>query len=110
MRVFFWVFCYSRTIRYNVNIKLGGEQKKAVGETQKQIEEGRFLEVQACIVRIMKTRKELEHRLLVLEVISQLRSRFDAGVQRIKRGIDVLIEKEYLQRVEGKKDMYSYIT
>jgi len=100
----------SRSIRMNVNIKMGQEQKREVGETQKQIQEGRTLEIQACIVRIMKARKQLDHRLLVPEVTTQLKKRFEPNIGHIKRCIDMLIEKEYLERVEGKSSTYSYIT
>eukprot|EP00007_Cunea_sp_BSH-02190019_P009730 CAMPEP_0174244780 /NCGR_PEP_ID=MMETSP0417-20130205/36623_1 /TAXON_ID=242541 /ORGANISM="Mayorella sp, Strain BSH-02190019" /LENGTH=756 /DNA_ID=CAMNT_0015324503 /DNA_START=51 /DNA_END=2321 /DNA_ORIENTATION=- len=96
-------------IKVNINLSLPGEQKADRGETQRQIEEGRNLEIQACIVRIMKMRKQQEHRLLVAEVIEQLHRRFEANVGRIKRCIDILIEKEYLERASGKKDTYSYM-
>jgi len=85
-----------KMIRVNVNIKLGQEQKAATSETQKQIEDGRLLEIQACIVRVMKTRKELDHLNLVTETIDHLKSRFNANVGSIKRCIEILIEKEYL--------------
>ena len=57
----------------------------------------------------MKSRKKMRHNLLIEEVISQSQSRFMPQVPKIKKAIESLIEKQYIERVSTSSDEYQYI-
>ncbi|KIR73027.1 Cullin 3, partial [Cryptococcus deuterogattii CA1014] len=83
----------------------GVENAQEREETERQIDEERKHQTEACIVRIMKDRKTMRHNDLVSEVAHQLAKRFVAAVPMIKKRIEGLIDREYLERTE---DMGSY--
>jgi cullin-4 len=83
------------------------ETKEENQETHMRVAEDRNFETQAAIVRIMKSRKTISHSELVAEVIKATISRGVLGVADIKKNIDRLIEKDYMEREDG--NMYSYV-
>ncbi|KAH9945167.1 Cullin-domain-containing protein, partial [Epithele typhae] len=77
-------------------------------ETKDRIDEERKHQTEACIVRIMKDRKHMTHSDLINQVTRQLASRFQPDPTNIKRRIEGLIEREYLERCEDRKS-YNYL-
>lgn len=56
-----------------------------------------------------RQRKQLIHSQLMNEVLSQLSSRFIPDVNMVKRRIESLIDREYLERVAEEPPTYGYI-
>ncbi|THH15832.1 hypothetical protein EW146_g4703 [Bondarzewia mesenterica] len=82
-----------------------GEERK---ETRDRVEEERRHQTEACIVRIMKDRKHMTHNDLINEVTRQLAARFQPNPLNIKKRIEGLIEREYLERCDDRKS-YNYM-
>ncbi|KAG9508628.1 Cullin-2, partial [Fragariocoptes setiger] len=78
-------------------------------QTHTSIDEDRKLYIQAAIVRVMKSRKVAKHNQLIQEVIGLAKSHFTPSVVMIKKCIEVLIEKQYLERNSGAADEYKYV-
>ncbi|OAA74039.1 cullin-3 [Cordyceps fumosorosea ARSEF 2679] len=79
--------------------------------TEEKNNETRAHIIDAAIVRIMKSRKLLTHTQLVNEVLSQLAARFKPEVPFIKRRIEDLISREYLERPDEDQALgvYRYV-
>ncbi|EIN12366.1 Cullin-domain-containing protein [Punctularia strigosozonata HHB-11173 SS5] len=99
----------SKKIRVNINQPIKAEQKAENSEVMKHVDEDRKYVIQATIVRIMKARKTMKNQALIQEVISQISQRFAPKIPDIKKAIDTLMEKEYMERVEGTRDTFAYI-
>ncbi|KIY67142.1 Cullin-domain-containing protein [Cylindrobasidium torrendii FP15055 ss-10] len=99
----------NRKIRVNVNQLIKAEVKKEEREVIENVEQERKYMIEATVVRIMKARKTLKHQQLVQEVIVQVSPRFPPKLQDIKKTIDGLMEKEYIERVDGTRDTYQYM-
>jgi cullin 1 len=75
---------------------------------EKRLEEDRTIVIEASIVRIMKSRKQLHHQQLVGEVLHQL-TFFKPDTAAIKRRIEALIDREYLERDASDPTIYKYL-
>ena len=69
----------------------------------------RELVLQASAVRILKARKTIKHAELLQEIVQSIASRFSVDVAEIKKTFETLIDKEYMERVEGERGMYRYL-
>ncbi|KAJ0558125.1 putative cullin protein, neddylation [Helianthus annuus] len=78
-------------------------------ETRQRVEEDRKPQIEAAIVRIMKARRVLDHNNIVAEVTKQLQSRFLANPIVIKKRIESLIEREFLERDREDRKLYRYL-
>ncbi|CAM0137429.1 unnamed protein product [Umbelopsis sp. WA50703] len=71
--------------------------------THEKVDKLRKHQIEAAIVRIMKDRKTMDHNLLIAEVVKQLSNRFNPSPQMIKKRIEELIDREYLERNAGDR-------
>ncbi|XP_027187618.1 cullin-3A-like isoform X2 [Cicer arietinum] len=78
-------------------------------ETRQRVEEDRKPQIEAAIVRIMKSRRVLEHNNIITEVTKQLQARFLPNPVVIKKRIESLIEREFLERDKMDRKMYRYL-
>ncbi|KAH7431373.1 hypothetical protein KP509_08G045100 [Ceratopteris richardii] len=78
-------------------------------ETRQKVEEDRKPQIEAAIVRIMKSRRILDHNNIVSEVTKQLQSRFLPSPVVIKKRIESLIEREFLERDTTDRKLYRYL-
>uniref|UniRef100_A0A8R1E3D5 Cullin_Nedd8 domain-containing protein n=1 Tax=Caenorhabditis japonica TaxID=281687 RepID=A0A8R1E3D5_CAEJA len=87
-----------------VNIKTVVEEKKDIDN---EVSQDRQYQIDACVVRIMKARKELTHVVLMNEVVQQLK--FPVKAADIKIRLESLIEREYIARDEEDSAKYKYV-
>ena len=78
-------------------------------ETREKVEEDRKPQIEAAIVRVMKSRKVLQHNDIVAEVTRQLSSRFNPSPILIKKRIESLLDREYIERDTTDRTLYRYI-
>ncbi|KAF5371252.1 hypothetical protein D9758_004235 [Tetrapyrgos nigripes] len=99
----------SKKIRVNLNLPIKAEVKQESNEVLKAVDEDRKYAIQATIVRIMKARKTMKNQALIQEVITQISHRFTPKIPDIKKAVETLLEKEYIERVDGQKDTFAYV-
>lgn len=100
--------CRSRRIKIQM-VSARKENEVEKRETRIKIDEDRKPLIEAAIVRIMKDRKVLEHQQLIAEVTSQVSARFSPNPQDIKKRIESLVEREFLERKASMRSTYAYV-
>ncbi|XP_073810981.1 cullin 4 [Musca autumnalis] len=92
-------------------IKINQIQMKETTEEQKATEERVFqdrqYQIDAAIVRIMKMRKTLSHNLLITELFNQLT--FPVKPADLKKRIESLIDRDYMERDKDNQNQYNYV-
>ncbi|KAG5011143.1 hypothetical protein JHK87_019658 [Glycine soja] len=78
------------------------EKKKVIEDVDKD----RRYAIDASIVRIMKSRKVLGYQQLVVECVEQLGRMFKPDVKAIKKRIEDLISRDYLERDKDNANMF----
>jgi len=88
----------------NITMKETSEERK---KTHAAVSKDRLYFIDAAVVRIMKARKTIDHRGLIGEVMAQLK--FPVTAADIKKRVESLIEREYMERVESDRSKYKYL-
>jgi cullin-4 len=106
------IFTFNKEFKHKLyRIRINQVQLKETQEenqeTNEKVFQDRQYQVDAAIVRIMKMRKNLQHNLLVSEVVSQLK--FPIKAADIKKRIESLIDRDYLARDEQNPNQYNYL-
>lgn len=96
-----------RLIRIKINSIQMKETEEENKKTNDQVFQDRQYQIDAALVRIMKARKQLSHKLLVADVIQQLKFPFKAA--DLKKRIESLIDREFLARDSSDQNVYNYL-
>ncbi|XP_014400933.1 PREDICTED: cullin-2 isoform X3 [Myotis brandtii] len=94
----------SKRKKFKITTSMQKDTPQEVEQTRSAVDEDQKMCLQAAIVRIMKARKVLRHNALIQEVISQSRARFNPSISMIEKCIEVLIDKQYIERSQASAD------
>ena len=97
----------SKKVRIKINQIQLKDTKVEQQKTQEAVFQDRIGQVDAALVRIMKTRKSLHHNELIAEVINILKFPFQAS--DLKKRIEHLIDREFLARDKHDATLYNYL-
>lgn len=81
-----------------------------IKKTTQNVTEDRKIYIKALIVRIMKSRKVLNHKQLTQEILNMnTNAKFSIDNKQIKQCIEILIDRDYIKRSPDNNEEYSYI-
>lgn len=99
----------NKKTRVKIDLPVKAAVAKEAETDHKAIDLERTFVIKAKLVQVMKTRKTMNHKQLVLDVMKALIDKFKPQPRQISKEIGNLIETDYLERVEGKRDEYNYL-
>lgn len=105
-------FNFNTDFRHKLfRIKINQIQMKETVEEQvsttERVFQDRQYQIDAAVVRIMKMRKTLSHNLLVSELYNQLK--FPVKPGDLKKRIESLIDRDYMERDKETPNQYHYV-
>ncbi|KAL5247244.1 hypothetical protein ACHWQZ_G019191 [Mnemiopsis leidyi] len=96
-----------KLFKFKINqIQTKETAEENVNTTEKVFQDRQY-QIDAAVVRIMKARKTMQHSLLVSELYNQLK--FPVKPVDIKKRIESLIERDYVERSKEDKNVYHYV-
>ncbi|XP_051936420.1 cullin-4B [Hippocampus zosterae] len=96
-----------RLFRIKINQIQMKETVEEQASTTERVFQDRQYQIDAAIVRIMKMRKTLSHNLLMSEVYNQLK--FPVKPADLKKRIESLIDRDYMERDKENPNQYNYV-
>jgi cullin 3 len=91
----------------SISTKRENDQERDM--TKNQIVDDRKPQIEAAIMRVMKSKKRLDHNGVVLHVTAQVRNKFMPTAADIKKHIENLIDRDFIQRDPNDRKAYVYI-
>lgn len=97
----------AKLYRLRINTLQLKETAEEQATTTDQVYQDRQYQIDAAVVRIMKSAKSMSQTQLMTELFASLK--FPIRAADIKKRIDSLIEREYLQRDKDNQQVYNYM-
>jgi cullin 3 len=100
----------SNMVKIKVPVMHSKSQKSnETNDLQRRVEDDRKHIIDATIVKIMKSRRRLDHNSLIAETTKMLSQKFQPDVGSIKQRIEHLIEREYIERDKDDRRVFNYV-
>lgn len=100
-----------KTKKRRLKFAAGSAAKEEAGakDVEKTVLKQREFEIDAAMVRIMKSRNVLNWNELTSETIRALKDRFQPDAKMLKRRLESLIEREFMARDESNNKIIKYV-
>jgi len=86
------------------------QTQKEANQDHELVMKQREFEIEAAMVRVMKARNRLDWNQLQVEVISILKSRFIPDAKMLKKRLESLIDRKFMERDENDPKIIIYIS